>query len=188
MTGREAPPGRETDDDLVPISVRLGEVVPPEDPEDWTQPLTWAAAVGMLLAPLVALAWFGLWPPAAADQPTGGTWLLAVSLAIGAVVTGATQQGWLRAATATAAAALFAALVTVIVGAAVAGERQVGAASPTVAHAFGAAVAGLAGAVACTPVAARLASIDRRWPRVVVPGAVAAGVALLGVPLLFGAA
>ena len=103
MTGREAPPGGEPDDDLVPISVRLGEVVPPEDPEDWTQPLTWAAAAGMLLAPLVALTWFALSPPAAADHPTAGTWLLAVSLAIGAVVTGATQQGWLRAATATAA-------------------------------------------------------------------------------------
>ena len=75
-----------------------------------------------------------------------------------------------------------------IVGAAVAGERQVGTASPTLAHAFGAIVAGLAGAVACTPLAARFASAGRRWPRVVVPGAVAAGVALLLVPLLFGAA
>ena len=46
------------DDDLVPISVRLGEVVPPEDPEDWTRPLTWVAAFGMLAGPLIALAWF----------------------------------------------------------------------------------------------------------------------------------
>jgi cysteinyl-tRNA synthetase len=36
------------DDDLVPVSVQLGNVVPPEDPEDWTRPLTWAAAAGML--------------------------------------------------------------------------------------------------------------------------------------------
>jgi hypothetical protein len=34
------------DDDSVPISVRLGTVVPPEDPEDWTRPLTWMAAPG----------------------------------------------------------------------------------------------------------------------------------------------
>ena len=39
-----------TDEDLVPVSVRLGEVVPPEDPEDWTRPLTWVAALGMLAA------------------------------------------------------------------------------------------------------------------------------------------
>jgi hypothetical protein len=178
----------EDHDDLVPISVRLGEVVPPEDPEDWTRPLTWAAATGMLLGPLVALTWFILWPPTAANQAVPGTWLLASAIAVGGALTGSTQQGWLRAATATAAAALFAALVTVIVGAALAGERQVGAASPTLAQAFGAAVAGLGGAVACTPLAARFASVPRRWPRVLVPGAVAAGVALLLVPLLFGVA
>ena len=57
----------EADDELVPVSVRLGNVVPPEDPEDWTQPLTWVAAAGMLAAPLVALLWFWLFPPA--DPP-----------------------------------------------------------------------------------------------------------------------
>jgi hypothetical protein len=176
------------DEDLVPISVRLGEVVPPEDPEDWTQPLTWMAALGMLLGPLVAFAWFGVAPPVAADRPLAGTWLLAVALALGATITGATQQGWLRAATATAATALFAALVIVIAGAALAGERQVGEASPTLAQAFGAALAGLAGAVASTPVAARLASVGRRWPRVVAPGAVACGVAILVVRFVFGTA
>ena len=41
---------------LVPVSVRLGNVVPPEDPEDWTQPLTWVAAAGMLAAPTSDLA------------------------------------------------------------------------------------------------------------------------------------
>lgn len=177
----------EPDDDLVPVSVRLGEVVPPEDPEDWTQPLTWMAAAGMLLGPVVAIGWFVLAPPSA-SHAIPGTWLLATALALGAVITGATQQGWLRASTATAAAALFAALVTIIAGAALAGERQVGEASPTVAQAFGAAVAGLAGAVASTPLAARFATVSQRWPRVVVPGAVAAGAALLLVPLLFGTA
>lgn len=176
------------DDDLVPVSVRLGEVVPPEDPEDWTQPLTWMAAVGMLLGPMVAFAWFLVAPPSSSTQAALGTWLLAIALALGAVVTGATQQGWLRASTATAAAALFAALVTVIAGAALAGERQVGQASPTLAQAFGAAVAGLAGAIASTPLAARFATVGRRWPRVLVPGAVASAVAILLVPLLFGTA
>ena len=52
-----------TDDDLVPVSVRLGEVVPPDDPEDWTRPLTWVAAIGMLAAPAVALAWYAVAPP-----------------------------------------------------------------------------------------------------------------------------
>ena len=47
---------RAPDDDVVPVSVRLGEVVPPEDPEDWTRPLTWVAAGGMLVGPIVALA------------------------------------------------------------------------------------------------------------------------------------
>ena len=96
----------EADDELVPISVRLGQVVPPEDPEDWTQPLTWVAAAGMLAAPLVALLWFWLFPPADADALTLGTILVATALALGGVLTGATQQGGLRASTATVAAGL----------------------------------------------------------------------------------
>ena len=55
MSGPVAEPIPEDDDD-VPVSVRLGTVVPPEDPEDWTRPLTWVAAVGMLAAPAVAAA------------------------------------------------------------------------------------------------------------------------------------
>ena len=174
------------DDDLVPVSVRLGQVVPPEDPEDWTQPLTWAAAAGMLAAPAVALAWFWLAPPVSPDLAVPGTWLVAAALALGAVLTGATQQGWLRATTATVAAGLFAALATIVVGAAAAGERQVAAASPTLAQAFGAALAGLAGAGLATPAVARLASASFRWSRVLAPGALAAGVALALVWLLFG--
>lgn len=191
MTGPSVPDadaGPEADDDLVPISVRLGQVVPPEDPEDWTRPLTWAAAAGMLAAPVVALAWFWIGPPGASHPAQAATYLIACTLVAGAALTGATQQGALRAAAGTVAAALFSALAVVIVGAALAGERQVGAASPTVAHAFGAAVAGLCGAIAVSPLAARLASIRARAPRVVAPGAIGAGVALFLVGSLLGTA
>jgi hypothetical protein len=173
------------DEDLVPVSVRLGNVVPPEDPEDWTRPLTWAAAAGMLLGPLVALAWFALWAP---DRLSllPGTYLLAAAGGVGAVLTGSTQQGTLRAVTATIAAALFAALATVIVGALTAGERQLGAASPTLGQAFGAAMAGFAGAAAATTLAGALAHLRARVARIVAPGAVAVAVSILVLPLLFG--
>ena len=70
------------DDDLVPVSVRLGAVVPPEDPEDWTRPLTWVAALGMLAAPIVAVAWFVIAPPTGrARRP--GDHLVAAALAGG---------------------------------------------------------------------------------------------------------
>ncbi len=133
------------DDDLVPVSVRLGDVVPPEDPEDWTRPLTWVAAVGMLAAPIATLAWFVVRPPVQSAEAEGMTILVAALIAGGAAATGATQQGVVRASTATLGAGLFAALVVVIVGVVMAGERQVGSASPTLAHAFAAALAGLAG-------------------------------------------
>lgn len=174
-------------DDLVPISVRLGEVVPPEDPEDWTKPLTWVAAGGMLLGPLLAAAWFVVARPGGSN-PEPGTWLLAGGVAAGAVLTGATQRGGLRAWTATVAAALFASLVVVIVGAALSGERLAGVASPTVSHAFGAAVAGLGGAVAASPLAAFLARAAVRWLRVAVPAGVGVAVAALLVWLLMGSA
>ena len=173
------------DDDLVPVSVRLGNVVPPEDPEDWRRPLTWAAAAGMLIGPLVALAWFAMWAPdRLAVLP--GSYLLAAVVALGAVLTGSTQQGTLRAVAATVAAALFAALATIIVGALTAGERQLVEASPTLGQAFGAALAGFGGAVAGAALAGALANLPRRLPRVVAPGAVAIGVAILLVPVIFG--
>jgi hypothetical protein len=176
------------DDDLVPISVRLGQVVPPDDPEDWTRPLTWAAAAGMLAAPALALGWFWIGPPIANHPAQAATYVLACTLAAGAALTGATQQGALRAATGTIAAALFGALAVVLVGVLVAGERQVGTASPTVAHAVAAAVSGIGGAVAASPLAARLASIGARVPRIVAPGAIGAGVGLLLVGMLLGTA
>jgi hypothetical protein len=181
----EPSPGPQADDDLVPVSVRLGTVVPPEDPEDWTQPLTWVAAIGMLLAPLVALLWFWLVPPGGTGLMPG-TILVATAVAAGGVLTGATQQGALRASTATIAAGLFAGLATVIVGLLMAGERQTGAASPTLAQAFGASLAGLAGCVAASPLAARFADAPRRLPRVLAPGAAAVGVSWLLVAFLFG--
>ena len=150
------------DDDLVPVSVRLGQVVPPEDPEDWTRPLTWVAAVGMLAAPAVALVWFVLSPPADGLAPTPMTYLVAAALAAGAAATGATQQGVARAGTATLGAGLFGALAVIVVGVVTAGERQVGAASPTLAHAVAAGLGGLAGAAVAAPVAAIAAP---RWTR-----------------------
>lgn len=154
-----------TDDDLVPISVRLGEVVPPEDPEDWTRPLTWVAATGMLAAPILTLAWFVASPPQDAAQGLPATVLVAVALAGGAAATGATQLGVARAWTATLATGLFGALVVVMLGVVMAGERQVGVASPTLAHAFAAAVAGLLGAGSAAVVAAIVARLRSRLVR-----------------------
>ena len=165
------------DDDLVPISVRLGEVVPPEDPEDWTRPLTWVAAFGMLAGPIITLAWFVAAPPTAADRALPATYLVAVALTAGAAATGSTQVGAARAATATLGAGLFAALVTIILGVVMAGERQVGAASPTLAHAFVASAGGLAGATFgafVTAVAARLRSRLVRFLPVLLAGAATA--------------
>lgn len=177
------PPGVESDEAL-PISVRLGEVVPPEDPEDWTRPLTWLAALGMLAGPLVALGWFVLAPPLQSDRPAPGTWLVAASLAAGAALTGATQLGASRALAGTLGAALFGALAMVILGVALAGQRQLGAASPTLVHAAVGALAGLAGALAVAAPSAALAVRLRRQARgaIVIPSAVA--VSLLVVPLL----
>jgi len=164
------------DEDLVPISVRLGQVVPPEDPEDWTRPLTWVAALGMLAAPLGTFAWFAVGPPLQAEQAQPLTFLVAALLAAGAAATGATQQGIARAATATLGAALFASLVVVILGVAMSGERQVGAASPTLAHAFAASVGGLGGAAGGSVVAGAVARLGPRPIRFLL--ALLAGVAI----------
>lgn len=156
-----------TDDEPVPVSVRLGEVVPPEDPEDWTRPLTWVAALGMLAGPLVTLAWFVIAPPLDARPADPLTFLVAAALAAGSAATGATQLGTARAWTATIGAGLFGALVVVMLGVVMAGERQVAAASPTLAHAFGAAVSGLLGSAAAAAVAALVARVSSRPARFV---------------------
>ena len=97
MTPPPRPPepaaAAEAEDELVPVSVRLGTVVPPEDPEDWTQPLTWVAAAGMLAAPLVALLWFWLSPPAIGDADSPGTFLVAAAVALGGVADGRHAAG-----------------------------------------------------------------------------------------------
>jgi hypothetical protein len=183
MRDRPSPDSRD-DDDLVPVSVRLGEVVAPDDPEDWTQPLTWVAAAGMLAAPLIALIWFWLAPPDGSKAPAPVTWLVAVTLAVGAALAGGTQRGRLRSAAGTVAAGLFAALATVAVGLVTAGERQLGSASPTLAHAVAAALAGLAGVLPAATLAPPLAVRSQRV-RMVAPAAIAGGVAALVVPLLF---
>jgi hypothetical protein len=157
-------------DDLVPVSVRLGTVVPPEDPEDWTRPLTWVAAVGMLAAPAAALAWFLVAPPANAREPSGATWAVAALLVVGAAAAGGTQLGRLRAFTGTLGAALLSALL-VVIAAAVTSERSVGSASPGLAHAVAAALAGLAGA---SPAAALAAVTAGSWSRLLRGAAAAA--------------
>lgn len=169
----------ETDDDLVPVSVRLGEVVPPEDPEDWRRPLTWIAALGMLAAPLVTLAWFIVASPTDGGRATPLTYLVAAALASGAAATGATQIGRARAGTATLGSGLFASLGVIVLGVVMAGERQVEAASPTLAHAFAASVSGLAG-VAAAAVAAALVGGNPSRP-------IRFGLALaVGVPVALG--
>ena len=177
MTGRP-------EDDLVPISVRLGEVVPPEDPEDWTRPLTWVAALGMLAGPITALAWFVAAPPTAAGIALPATSIVAAALAAGAAATGAPQIGAARAGTATLGAGLFGALVVIVFGVVTAGERQVGVASPTLGHAFVAAMAGLAGAALGGAVAAIAAPLRSRLVRFLPALAVGAATSLAVVGLL----
>jgi hypothetical protein len=173
------------EDDLVPVSVRLGNVVPPEDPEDWTRPLTLAAAAGMLLGPLAALAWFTLWAP---DRLSvlPGSFVIAGATGAGAALTGSTQQGMLRAVTATVAAALFAALVVVIAGALTSPARQAVEAAPTLGQAFGGAISGFGGAIASAGLAGGLAHLHSRATRALAPAAVAIAVAILLVPQIYG--
>jgi hypothetical protein len=175
------------DDDLVPVSVRLGAVVPPEDPEDWTRPLTWVAALGMLAAPLAALAWFVITPPLQSGEALPMTFFVATVLAAGAAATGATQQGIARASTATLGAALFAGLVVIIVGAVMAGQRQVGAASPTLAHAVAASAGGVAGSAAAAVVAGAVARLRARPIRFLLALVIGTALAVLAVGTLLPA-
>jgi hypothetical protein len=172
-------------DDLLPVSVRLGTVVPPEDPEDWTRPLTWVAAIGMLAAPALALAWYAVAAPHDAARPLPVTWAVALTLVIGAAAAGGTQIGRLRAFTGTVGAALLGAALVVAAGAVSAGERQLGSASPTVAHALAAAVAGLSGALAASALAALTAGSWSRLPRGATAGALGALVTAIVLPILF---
>jgi hypothetical protein len=179
-------PAAEDADDLVPVSVRLGTVVPPEDPEDWTRPLTWVAAIGMLAAPAVAMAWYLFAPPHESSHAHLGTWVVALTLAVGAAATGATQLGRLRAVTGTLGAALLGAVLVVAAGVVTAGERQLAAASPTLAHAVAAALAGVAASVVAAAFAGMAAGSITRLRRGIAAGAIGALVAALVLPGLFG--
>ena len=181
----DAPRG--DDDDLVPVSVRLGNVVPPEDPEDWTRPLTWVAAIGMLAAPAVAVSWFWLAAPIDTAHPSAGTYAVAIALVLGAAAAGGTQIGRMRAFTGTLGAALLAALVVVAVGAASAGERQVGSVSPPLAHAVAASLSGLAGASPAAALGAFTAGAWSRLLRGLAAAAVGAVVTVAVLPILFRA-
>jgi predicted membrane-bound dolichyl-phosphate-mannose-protein mannosyltransferase len=161
----------------VPISVQLGEVVPPEDPEDWGQPLTWVVAAGMLVAPLAAVAWFIVAAPTDPASAVTGTSLLAGVVAAGAAVTGATQRGVRRAAFATIGAGLFAALGVVVAGSVVADGASLGVA-------VAAATSGGFGCVPAAGLAALLADAPR-LRRFLSPALVGGAVAFLGVQNLF---
>jgi len=173
------------DGDLVPVSVRLGAVVPPEDPEDWTRPLTWVAAVGMLAAAALALAWYAVAAPPDGTRPLPGTWVVAMTLVIGSAAAGGTQIGRLRAVTGTLGAALLGALLVVAAGAVSAGERQFGAASPTLAHSVAAAMAGLAGALPAALAAGLTAGSLSRLRRGALAGALGVLVTATVLPSLF---
>jgi hypothetical protein len=160
------------DDEMIPVSVRLGAVVPPEDPEDWTRPLTWVAAVGMLGAPAILLAWYAVAGPTESVRPISGTYAVAIGLVVGAAAAGGTQLGRARAVAGTVAAGLLGALLVVMVGAVTAGEvgwlgdmRPVHTVNPTLTHALAGALAGLAGclpaAVAAGVAAGRLSRLQR---------------------------
>jgi hypothetical protein len=179
-------PVEESDNQSVPVSIRLGTVVPPEDPEDWRRPLTWVAAAGMLAGPLVALVWFLVAPPASAGEPSPATWLVAGALVAGAALTGATQMGPIWAFAGTLGAGLFGAVRTILVAAVVSPGRAVGlGGSPTVGHAFVAGIAGVAGALAASTLIPALSRIPSRFRRIAVPAAIGIAVSAIVVQLLF---
>jgi len=167
------------DSDNVPPSVRLGEVVPPEDPEDWGRPLTWVVAAGMLIAPVAGALWFAAVGPTDPTASLTGTSILAAVLAAGAAITGATQRGAARAALTTIGAGLFGALGLVVAGNAIAGGASL-------AIGFAAATAGGFGSVPAAGIAALVADAPR-LRRFLSPAVVGGLVAFLGVRNLFGA-
>lgn len=171
-----------TEGDERPVSVQLGQVVPPEDPEDWSRPRTWVAALGMLAGPLVALGWFLLTGPSDGPAPTPGAWIVAGALVAGGVATGLTQRDAWRAAAGTVGAALFGALATVALATSLEGGDAGGVAVP---HAVLSALGGIAGAVAAAPLMGLFARRTARVPLSAAALAVGLGTAVLGVALLF---
>ena len=184
-------PPRAGDDDLVPVSIRLGDVVPPEDPEDWTRPLTWVAAIGMLAAPAILLGWFLLAAPTDSTRASAGTYGAAIALVLGASAAGGTQLGRVRAVAGTLAAGLLGALLIVMVGAVTAGEvhccdpKMVASASPTLAHAAAGALAGLAGCLPAALAEGLTAGSLARLPRGLLAAAIGTVVTIAVLPSLF---
>ena len=174
-----------TDHDLVPASVRLGAVVPPEDPEDWTRPLTWVAALGMLAAALVTAGWLIVAPPTD-PQPRPMTGVVAATLAAGGALTGATQLGRVRAFAGTLGGALFGAVATVAVGAALGAAVGTAGVAPGLAHAALASAAGLAGAAGAAVLAAAGPRAASRPMRAVLAIPVAVVLALVATAVLAG--
>jgi predicted membrane-bound dolichyl-phosphate-mannose-protein mannosyltransferase len=168
-----------TDLENVPPSVRLGEVVPPEDPEDWGRPLTWVVAAGMLIAPVAGAVWFATAAPTDPSTALTGTSILAAALASGAAITGGTQRGGGRAAMTTIGAGLFGALGVIVAGSLVAGGASLGVATA-------AAVGGGFASVPAAGVAALLGHAPR-LRRFISPALIGGVVGLLGVRNLFGA-
>lgn len=162
-----------TDDPQVPLSVQLGEVVPPEDPEDWRKPLTWIVAVGMLAAPLWAATWFALAPPSDPYAVKAGIAALAMLVASGAVLVGASQRGGLRALLGTLGAGLFAALGVIVAGSALASSTALG-------TAVVAAVSGMIGVLPAAAIGGALseAGRGRRLASPIVAGSLTALIAV----------
>jgi hypothetical protein len=166
-----------TDTHDVPPSVQLGEVVPPEDPEDWGRPLTWIVAAGMLVAPLIGAAWFLAAPPDDVIEAVAGTSALAAVLAVGSSVVGGTQRGARRALSATIGSGLFGALGLVVAGTILAEGIALPVASL-------AAVGGVIGAVPAGSLSALLADHPSRARRIIGPALVGAMTAIIVVRLL----
>jgi hypothetical protein len=179
--------GGKAAEESVPISVRLGTVVPPEDPEDWRRPLTWVAAAGMLLAPALVVLWFVIGPPAESARPVPATWLIAGAIVLGGVLTGTTQLRPAWAAAATLGSALFAALLIVLYAVAVSPEVRVGAFSPPVAQALSGSAAGLGGALVSATLMTAFSRMRSRVRRGLAPAAIGIAVSAILVRLLLPA-
>ena len=177
----------EAAEESVPISVRLGTVVPAEDPEDWRRPLTWVAAAGMLLAPALVVFWFVIAPPAESARPVAATWLIAGAVVLGGVLTGTTQLRPAWAAAATLGSALFAALLIVLYAVAVSPEVRVGAFAPPIAQALSGSAAGLGGALVSATLMPAFSRMRSRLRRGLAPAAIGIAVSAILVRLLLPA-
>jgi hypothetical protein len=182
-----APKGSAAADEVIPVSVRLGTVVPPEDPEDWRRPLTWVAAAGMLLAPALVFLWAVIAPPAQSLHPAPGQWVIAAALVIGGVLTGTTQLRPIWAAAATLGSALFGALLVVLYAVAVSPEIRVGSLSPYLSQALTGSTAGLAGALVAATLMPSFSRMRSRIRRGLAPAAIGIAVSALVVRLLLSA-